>query len=46
MGRLAYGTSRTLVRPQLTGLGNAAVPQVAEHVARIMLTIAAELDNA
>jgi DNA (cytosine-5)-methyltransferase 1 len=45
MGRLAYGVSRRVVRPALTGLGNAAVPQVAEHVGRILTGIAAGLDD-
>jgi site-specific DNA-cytosine methylase len=37
VGRVAHGVPVGVVRPQLQGLGNAVVPQVAEYIGRLIL---------
>ena len=38
--RVAHGVPRAVVEPELRGLGNAVVPQVAEHVGRLIMEAA------
>lgn len=38
--RMVYGVPRRVVRPAISGLGNAVVPQVAEYVARRLVEFA------
>lgn len=37
VGRVAHGLPKWMVAPQLTALGNAVVPAVAEHVGRLVM---------
>jgi DNA (cytosine-5)-methyltransferase 1 len=41
VGRVAHGVSKQMVAPHLHALGNAVVPQVAEHIGRLILDHAA-----
>lgn len=41
VGRVAHGASAAMVRPELHALGNAVVPQVAEHIGRLIMAGAA-----
>lgn len=37
VGRVAHGATAAMVRPQLHALGNAVVPQVTEHIGRLVM---------